>query len=323
MKRLWLYLAIAALGAASCRGGANKNSAATQTAHGQEQSAAAGTRIMPRVVVPAHESVTMDKYRAYLSEHYWDNFDFGAGDNVAAYDTVDMCRALADYVSECVDAGNADTLMTRLMHRASASRPVLDYFAMLAEKVLHDPNSPLRNDEYYIPVLRVLVSSPLYDQYDRIAPEYDLSMALQNRPGHKANDFLYTVGSGRSARMYDIEADYLLLFINNPGCPMCREITEAITSSPMLNELTERGTLHVLAIYPDDDLDAWRDYAANMPTAWINAYDKGQIISAERLYDLKAIPAMYLLDSEKRVMVKDGVSVEQVEYAIIESESAN
>lgn len=322
MKRLWLYLTIASLGAVSCGGGAKKSASETQERN-HEQPAAAGQRVMPRVVVPANESITIAKYRAYLSDHYWDNFDFGAGEKVAAYDTVDMCRAFAEYVSTCVDAENADTLMTRLMQRASASRPVLDYFAMLAERVLHDPNSTARNDEYYIPVLRVLVSSPLYDQYDRIAPEYDLSMALQNRPGHKANDFLYTVGSGRSARMYDIEADYLLLFINNPGCPMCREITDAITSSPMLNELTERGTLRVLAIYPDNDLDAWRDYAANIPSAWINAYDKGEVISAERLYDLKAIPALYLLDSEKRVMVKDGVSVEEVEYAIIESESAN
>lgn len=323
MKRIVIY-SIAALWLTACGGNGNgKKSQEAATQAEVQQTIAVGERTMPRVVVPAAVGATEEQLRAYLMEHYWDNFDFGAGEEVAAYDTVDMCRALAEYVSTCVDEENADTLMTHLMQRASASRPVLDYFAMLTETVLHDPNSPLRNDEYYIPVLRVLVASPLYDEYDRIAPQYDLSMALQNRPGHLANDFIYTLASGRSARMYDIEADYLLIFINNPGCPMCRQITEAVTASPMLNELTERGTLRVLAIYPDEDLDAWRDYAANMPTAWINAYDKQQTISAERLYDLKAIPAMYLLDSDKRVMIKDGVSVEQVEYAIIESEAGN
>lgn len=319
MKRILIY-SIAALWLAACGGSAGKKSEPTAATQEPEP---IGVRIMPRVVVPAAESVTTERYRAYLSEHYWDNFDFGIGEGVVAYDTVEMCRALAEYVETCVDKNNADTLMTRLMRRASASRPVLDYFATLAEIVLHDPNSPHRNDEYYIPVLRALVSSPLYDEYDRIAPEYDLYMALQNRPGHKANDFTYTVASERSAHMHDIEADYLLIFINNPDCPMCRQITEEITASPLLNELTERGTLRILAIYTENDLDAWRDHAASMPSAWINAYDKRQTISAQRLYDLKAIPAMYLLDRDKRVMIKDGTSVEQIEYAIIENESVN
>lgn len=320
MKRLLTY-SIVALLLTACGGKGKKNTAEMPANEASQPTAAVGVRPMTRVVVPAAESVTMERYRAYLAEHYWDNFDFNADEAVASYDTVDICRAMAEYVTTCVDRDNADTLMTRLMRKASASRPVLDYFAMITEKVLHDPNSPVRDDEYYIPVLRVLVSSPLYDEYDRIAPEYDLRMALQNRPGHVANDFVYTLASGRSARMSDIEADYLLIFINNPGCPMCRQITEAITSSPMLNELSERGTLRVLAIYPDEDIDAWRDYAANMPTAWINAYDREQTISSERLYDLKAIPAMYLLDSDKRVMIKDGTSVEQVEYAIIDNEA--
>ena len=56
---------------------------------------------------------------------------------------------------------------------------------------------------------------------------------------------------------------------------MCREIREAITSSPMLSEMIERGRLKVLALYPDEDLTEWRDYRDHIPASWINAYDKG------------------------------------------------
>lgn len=110
------------------------------------------------------------------------------------------------------------------MRRASSSRKMLDYFAMLAERVLHDPNSPLRNDEFYIPVLQAQLRAPWYDEYERIAPEYDLEMAMQNRLGHPANDFRYTLASGASGTLYGLKAEYVLLFINNPGCPMCRDI---------------------------------------------------------------------------------------------------
>lgn len=34
-------------------------------------------------------------------------------------------------------------------------------------------------------------------------------------------------------------------------------------------------------------------------------YDDGQVITKERLYDLRAIPTFYLLDREKRVLLKD------------------
>ena len=43
-------------------------------------------------------------------------------------------------------------------------------------------------------------------------------------------------------------------------------------------------------------------------------------ITHERLYDLKAIPALYLLDREKRVMAKDCVDVEQIEHLIMQAE---
>ena len=161
-----------------------------------------------------------------------------------------------------------------------------------------------------------LMRSPFYDEYERIAPQYDLEMAMQNRLGQPANDFRYTLASGASGTLYGLQAEYVLLFINNPGCAMCREIREAITSSPMLSEMIERGRLKVLALYPDEDLTEWRDYRDHIPASWINAYDKGCVVREKSLYDLHAIPALYLLDSRKRVLVKDSTDVAQIEEII-------
>jgi hypothetical protein len=140
--------------------------------------------------------------------------------------------------------------------------------------------------------------------------------AMQNRLGQPANDFRYTLASGASGTLYGLQAEYVLLFINNPGCAMCREIREAITSSPMLSEMIERGRLKVLALYPDEDLTEWRDYRDHIPASWINAYDAGARISKEELYDLKAIPSMYLLDRDKRVLAKDAFEVGYIEWLL-------
>ena len=58
-----------------------------------------------------------------------------------------------------------------------------------------------------------------------------------------------------------------------------------------------------------------------MPQGWIKGYDDGLVISSQRLYNLNAIPSLYLLDAEKRVLVKDGTSVAQIENTIALVES--
>ena len=102
---------------------------------------------------------------------------------------------------------------------------------------------------------------------------------------------------------------------------MCKQIQTAIGESQLLNDMLAKGSLKVLAIYPDRDLDAWHEYAPTMPSSWINSYDKGCVIEAERLYDLRAIPAMYLLDSHKTVLVRDSTSVAEIEQAVANSRS--
>ena len=270
-----------------------------------------------RVFLPAVPpgGMTREELRSYMQAHYWDRFDFTDTLFIAEIDTVRMLEAFAAYVGRYLSPDDPAP-MAALMERAGVSRPMLGYFAMLAEKILYDPNSPLRSDELYIPVLRAQVESRWLDQWEKIAPAHDLRMALQNRPGERANDFRYTLADGRSGRLYDLRADYVLLFIYNPGCEMCKQLRDAITASPMLGELAERGELKILALYPDEDLAAWRAYRDRIPARWINAYDALQQLRERELYDLKAIPALYLLDARKRVLVKDGTDVAEIEWVI-------
>ena len=242
MKRI-LWIALAALLVAACGG---KKSRPAQS------SARPAPRTFRAVTVPS--TVPPEERRAYLRDHYWDNFDFRDTTLLAEVDTV---------------------------------------------------------------------SSPWLDRWERIAPQHDLRMASQNRIGRPANDFRYTTADGATRRMYDIRAEYLLLFINNPGCNMCKTVREAISASPMLNELIERGKLKVLALFPDEDLTEWQEYRPQIPARWINAYDKGCVVRDRELYDLKAIPALYLLDRDKRVMVKDAVDVGLIEWAIDHDDRKN
>lgn len=66
-----------------------------------------------------------------------------------------------------------------------------------------------------------------------------------------------------------------------------------------------RKKLVFLSVFPDPELEVWRRMLPEQPKEWMCTYDDGQVITKERLYDLRAIPTFYLLDREKRVLLKD------------------
>ena len=313
MKRL-IYIALALSLAVACKS-SHKPATDSEATNATTEQTAKQLNFIP-ALAPA--MLPQEQKMEYMREHYWDKFDFADTTFINQIDSTKMLTAFAVYATGYIPDSLAYKYMPRLMQRASTSKRMYTYFLMLAEGVLHDPNSPLRNDEKYIPVLESAVQSSLLDEYERMPYEYDLEIARQNRIGRTANDFTYTLASGRTATLHNIRADYTLIFISNPGCPMCREVKEQITTSPMLQELIERKELKVLVIYPDTDLEAWREHLQDYPASWINGYDADQRIEKERLYDLKAIPALYLLDKQKRVMAKDCTDVAHIEKLLSE-----
>lgn len=250
--------------------------------------------------------------REYLRNEWWDEFDFTDTMHLAHLDRKQFMSHFARYVA-LVPSDDAARYMTPLMQRASGSKSMFSYFVDAAEQVLHNPNSPLRDAEKYIPVLEVVLQSDWLDEYEKLPYRHDLQIARQNRVGHRANDFAYTTADGRTRRLYALDSNYTLLFISNIGCGMCRDIKEQILSSALLCEAVESGLLSIVVLYPDEDLTAWREHLGDYPAQWINCYDNSGQLTREELYDLRAIPSLYLLDKEKRVLAKDCTDVGYIE----------
>ena len=313
MQKLKSALVILFIATTIACGGKAKTSEDYSSIAQVEQTPTAGSVYFDAEFYPSHIGSREEYLKAI--DGYWDGFNFEADSLVAMYDRRSVVEAFADYVL-FIEPVRADSLLRALIHRAEASRPVLDLFVEVSDIVLHDPNSPLRNDEYYIPILEELAASPLMDEYDRIIFEHDLAIVSKNRVGEIANDFTYSMANGRKARMSSIEAQHLILFFFNPECEMCRGITAEIEASPLLNALMDADKLRILAICPDGDTEAWRKKAETMPERWIVAYDDGTQPTIDDLYDLRAIPSLYLLDSAKRVIIKDGTDVGIIEAAV-------
>lgn len=250
--------------------------------------------------------ITQPEQRAdFLARHYWDNTLLSS--SIITKHSKELEQAWSNYIDilKYIPFSTAKEVLNNFIEKTNEETKVFTFFTKLAEKYLYDPNSPMRNEELYIPVLETMMASHNIDSIQKQRINFKLQLALKNRPGSKAIDFTYTLASGKQARLYNIRADYTLLFINNPGCKTCSEYTEGIMNSTIINDLINSGKLKIFAFYTDEDIKEWYGHRQDFPSEWINGYDKKQIILKNNLYDLKAIPTLYLMDKNKVIILKD------------------
>lgn len=289
---------------------------------GCRRAQAPSTVSVPKVYYKVPQAPAMlagqERIDDFYARNWWRDFDYSDTTQVALTDTAYMVRLFADWatVLELVPDSVGVRSVEQVMDRASANKKTFEWFVMAAREVLADPNSQWRDDELYMPVLRVRIASPFTDEPTRERLRYRLDILSQNRIGHKANNIRYTLFDGFEGTLYGIKAEFTLVFINNPGCEMCRTVREEICASDLLSGYIASGRLKVLAIYPDQDLDEWLNYRSEMPKDWINGYDRECVMRTQGTYNLTAIPSLYLLDKDKTVLIKDAVSIPLIESAL-------
>ena len=214
----------------------------------------------------------------------------------------------------------AEKSVGRLYDRALAcekkdtSSNVFETFASLVDKYLFDPNSPLRDEDLYGAYASRLAAYEGYTEVQKEKYARDARLCALNKVGTKAADFRFADRRGKIKTLYGVEAPYTLLFFSNPGCEACMSIINVLKEDPQISSMISSGRLKVLNIYIDEDLDAWRSYMPVYPEEWYNGFDPDFVIRNETLYNVRAIPSLYLLDSDKTVLLKDAPENRMFEY---------
>jgi thioredoxin-related protein len=242
---------------------------------------------------------------SFLALHYWDTFDFGDTACVHAPDVTDQALVnfvfILPYASAEAQTKGIDTLLSK----AQVNDRVFGYFTALLDRYLYEPNSPLYNEELYIPVLRYLLASPKVDSLRKSTYDFRLSMALKNRKGTKATDIVYGDVKGKKHTLWTTATDRrTLLVFFDPECEHCVEIIGKLRTEALLKEQVDSGQLAILAIYAEGNKEAWEKAKTDMPDGWLIGCDRSGI-RKHTLYDLKAMPTFYLLDKDKTVILKD------------------
>lgn len=272
---------------------------------------------------------TTDKSRnAFLAVHYWDRFDFG--DTVLYRQNEEVEQAFANYlqvltwVSPEVVAVSVDSLLGRAWKADSIKQcqVAYDYFTRQLEHYLYEPDSPMRNDELYLIVLKRILHLSGPEPILKVRPSYQYEELMRNRAGTPATHLSYVTHTGQAGSLYKIKTDYVLLYFYDPDCPACQQTEPLLAKSGVICEMIRKKKLTLLALYTDQNVELWREHVRKMPGEWLHAYDKKMEILHRGTYSLRALPQLYLLDKDKKVMIKDG-TFRQIEDALIKIEAEN
>lgn len=250
----------------------------------------------------------------YVVEHYWDNFDFQDTAYIHLPEVTE--QAIANYVDLLgrTTTDIASSALQSTLKSAMVEPKMLNYLNSQLRRYMTDPNSPLRNEELYEPAAQFLSGTTGIDETMRIKAARDLKLIKLNRRGSIANNFSYRLPDGKTQQLHQVSSPKTLLFFFDPDCHTCAEVIEELKASPILNQ----NALQIVAIYPEGDADIWRNILPKLPQNWINGHDYTLTVLNKELYNLNAMPTLYLLDADKRVLVKDG-TVREIEYYLQEN----
>lgn len=257
----------------------------------------------------------------YLAEHYWDLYDFT--------DTVRISRpeiteqSLVDYLGFLNEVDNRNVSansLKKLVREMGQEATVYEWFREKLEHYLYDPNSPIRNDEFYMDILEEELSAGRLAEIQLQRSKYQLKMLRKNCVGMKAADFKFRLPSGKKNSLWNLKSELTLLLLYNPECANCQKTIEILGSSPVLAKVFEESDkvnsplFTVLSVSVEGSEEEWDNHLSLLPLNWLNGYDEHEVINTKELYDLRSVPSIYLLDKNKKVLLKDVNAPDVLEY---------
>ncbi len=265
-----------------------------------------------RVEVPAIITDALQREN-YISEHYWDGFNFKDSTHMNLTSRIDAYYM--EYLGHLYSSDertakkSAKSFTDSILKGDTAVR---DYFLKIIELSLYDPNSTYRNETLYIWILEVLTDEANPDTLTRERYREQLELALKNRPGTIAMDFEYTTNKSKTGTIHKTKGEYILLFFYDPDCQTCQRAIEFLKENESIKKMGSR--LVKLAMYTGEDISKWLKTTDKFGGDWIIAHDNDMSVSLNKLYDRRPSPSIYLLDSTKKVILKDALPDEVAAY---------
>lgn len=242
---------------------------------------------------------------AYICKHFWDSLDTRDSTMLKNIDMFENYFSIyLTFIKEQTTKDATENIEI-FLKKIDNSKEWIDAVLQLATKYLYHIESPFLNEELYIPFAEYMLRQKNLCIEDSILYNHRLEVALKNRPGSIANDFSFVTAKGKQTTLHNSIERCTLLFFNDPECENCKEAKSQLIGNDIIRQMTENGTLQPIMIYTEGDSEVWKQHKHDCPKGWISGFDAEENIRMRRIYELRAMPCIYLIDKDKKVILKD------------------
>ncbi len=261
-------------------------------------------------VTANREQLLQQYYYSQTVAHYFDNFDFS--DNRLIKLPV-LKQKMMYYFTQLL-VPQPDTLIARLdqlLSGTSINPPVhLWSIKYLYNLFRESPFPGLTGISVYIAEKYIIANPGMFNDSAFVARiKTRVEKAKLNPVGSTVTNLVLQNPDGQTIELNKLRAPVTILYFFNPGCDACHAITDKL--SAVYSVYRKKG-LAVFAVYVDRNRDEWIKFIESKELDWVNVFDMEGTQGIEQKFDVNAIPMIYLLDKNKKVVGKD-IPVEALE----------
>lgn len=249
----------------------------------------------------------------YMHEHYWDNFDFSDERLLVTPVLYSRMKNFMNNLNYQVpDSINKAADM--LIAKARASKEVFKYVVYWLT-YNYETSQIMGMDAVFVHIVEKFYVTKETFWVDSTQNAKICQRAAILKPlllGKYAPNLTLKDTSMHDVTLYDIPADYTIVYFWDYNCSHCKKTTPVL-----LNWYDKVKTKHiqVYSVQTETDSKEWKNYIKENKLDWINVYDPYRISNMRTVYDIYSTPVIYLLDENKKILAKR-VDVEQLESIV-------
>ncbi|HEY5470292.1 MAG TPA: redoxin domain-containing protein [Bacteroidales bacterium] len=128
-----------------------------------------------------------------------------------------------------------------------------------------------------------------------------IDLIRPNLIGKKAQDLVMDSYKGIFVSLYDVPAEFTILYFWEPDCGHCQVETPKLKA---YYDKAKNESIEVFAVCTTADKAKWTKYIEDNKLTWINGWDPKRDSHFDYYYNVQSTPMVYILDKNKKIIAK-------------------
>lgn len=234
----------------------------------------------------------------YLVTHFWEQLDTKNQqpvNQIALNDAFQTYLTYVRYSEEKVSLQSIDKLISSINNNPT----LLVQFTKAAEENLYGPRAEIWADDIYLKFLDASLKNKKVSQTRKEKFQSRVDLIRRNIVGHDASPFDFINPENQTEKYFPMSTPTLIIF-GDPEDMDWRLERLRMESNTALNQAIDKGKLNIIFIDVSDNPD-WINSVSNYSSKW----KVGNASGIKDIYDIRILPAIYLINSKGKIEMKN------------------